>query len=159
MIQILFIVLQLLLCKTCAITFKTVNLCIVDADDTDRNLSENSENYGMTSGNLNSDEGNNLLLHKSISYEEAEINQAIEYIKKLFLSSLGVYKFILRQCSDGELRSPSVASIKNIDVQSSNVWKIESLIKDSDSGSEEEFYDCQGLKNYMCYFEFYKFML
>lgn len=31
-------------------------------------------------------------------------------------------------------------------------WRIESLGRDSDSGSEEEFFDCQG--EYLCVFKF-----
>lgn len=41
------------------------------------------------------------------------------------------------------LHSPSSSSIKSFDLQVAN-WRIESLGRDSESGSEEEFFDCQG---------------
>lgn len=40
------------------------------------------------------------------------------------------------------LHSPSSSSIKSFDLQVAN-WRIESLGRDSDSGSDEEFFDCQ----------------
>lgn len=41
------------------------------------------------------------------------------------------------------LHSPSSSSIKSFDLQVAN-WRIESLGRDSDSGTDEEFFDCQG---------------
>lgn len=41
------------------------------------------------------------------------------------------------------LHSPSSSSIKSFDLQVAN-WRIESLGRDSESGSDEEFFDCQG---------------
>lgn len=40
------------------------------------------------------------------------------------------------------LHSPSSSSIKSFDLQVAN-WRIESLGRDSDSGSDDEFFDCQ----------------
>ncbi|XP_008190810.2 protein retinal degeneration B isoform X2 [Tribolium castaneum] len=40
------------------------------------------------------------------------------------------------------LHSPSSSSIKSFDLQVAN-WRIESLGRDSDSGSDEEFFDCE----------------
>lgn len=42
------------------------------------------------------------------------------------------------------LHSPSSSSIKSFDLQVAN-WRIESLGRDSDSGSDEEFFDCEGI--------------
>lgn len=44
------------------------------------------------------------------------------------------------------LHSPSSSSIKSFDLQVAN-WRIESLGRDSDTGSDEEFFDCQGTIN------------
>lgn len=41
------------------------------------------------------------------------------------------------------IHSPSSSSIKSFDLQR----PIESLARESDSGSEDEFFDCQGLLN------------
>lgn len=46
------------------------------------------------------------------------------------------------KCSKG-VHSPSTPSIKSFDLQVAN-WRIESIGRDSESGSDEEFFDCEG---------------
>lgn len=41
------------------------------------------------------------------------------------------------------LHSPGSASVKSFDLQVGN-WRIETLGRDSESGSDEEFFDCEG---------------
>lgn len=43
------------------------------------------------------------------------------------------------------LHSPSSTSTKSFDLQMAN-WRMESIVRDSDSGSEDEFFDCQGMR-------------
>jgi len=45
--------------------------------------------------------------------------------------------------SKGALHSPNSASPKSFDLQMAN-WRMESIVRDSDSGSDDEFFDCQG---------------
>lgn len=47
------------------------------------------------------------------------------------------------------LHSPGSASVKSFDLQVGN-WRIETLGRDSESGSDEEFFDCEG--EFYCYF-------
>lgn len=53
------------------------------------------------------------------------------------------------------LHSPGSASVKSFDLQVGN-WRIETLGRDSESGSDEEFFDCEG--EFDCYFST-KFLL
>ena len=46
--------------------------------------------------------------------------------------------------STASLSSPS--SAKNFDIQLAN-WRMESIVRESESGSEDEFFDCQGTRN------------
>lgn len=48
-----------------------------------------------------------------------------------------------RSNSRPALHSPGSGSSKNFDLQVAN-WRMESIVRDSDSGSEEEYFDCQG---------------
>jgi hypothetical protein len=45
------------------------------------------------------------------------------------------------------LHSPSSTSAKSFDLQVAN-WRMESIVRDSDSGSEDEFFDCEGMQTY-----------
>jgi hypothetical protein len=45
------------------------------------------------------------------------------------------------------LHSPSSTSPKNFDLQMAN-WRMESIVRDSDSGSDDEFFDCQGMQTH-----------
>jgi hypothetical protein len=45
------------------------------------------------------------------------------------------------------LHSPSSTSAKSFDLQVAN-WRMESIVRDSDSGSEDEFFDCQGMQTH-----------
>ncbi|XP_069686277.1 protein retinal degeneration B isoform X6 [Periplaneta americana] len=47
-----------------------------------------------------------------------------------------------RSNSKAALHSPSSTSTKSFDLQMAN-WRMESIVRDSDSGSEDEFFDCQ----------------
>lgn len=47
------------------------------------------------------------------------------------------------------LHSPGSSSVKSFDINVTN-WRIESLGRDSDSESEEEFFDCQGNESNVC---------
>ncbi|XP_049861390.1 protein retinal degeneration B isoform X3 [Schistocerca gregaria] len=47
-----------------------------------------------------------------------------------------------RSNSKAALHSPGSASSKSFNLQVAN-WRMESIVRDSDSGSEEEFFDCQ----------------
>ena len=49
-----------------------------------------------------------------------------------------------RSNSKAALHSPSSTSSKSFDLQMAN-WRMESIVRDSDSGSEDEFFDCQGM--------------
>lgn len=51
-----------------------------------------------------------------------------------------------RSNSKATLHSPGSGSGKSFDVQMAN-WRMESIVRDSDSASEEEFFDCQGKAN------------
>lgn len=48
-----------------------------------------------------------------------------------------------RSNSKSTLHSPGSGSGKSFDIQVAN-WRMESIVRDSDSASEEEFFDCQG---------------
>jgi hypothetical protein len=48
-----------------------------------------------------------------------------------------------RSNSKATLHSPGSGSGKSFDIQMAN-WRMESIVRDSDSASEEEFFDCQG---------------
>jgi hypothetical protein len=47
--------------------------------------------------------------------------------------------------SKAALHSPSSTSAKSFDLQVAN-WRMESIVRDSDSGSDDEFFDCQGMQ-------------
>ncbi|XP_046390635.1 protein retinal degeneration B isoform X2 [Ischnura elegans] len=47
-----------------------------------------------------------------------------------------------RSNSRAALHSPGSGSLKSFDLQVAN-WRMESIVRDSDSGSDEEFFDCQ----------------
>lgn len=47
--------------------------------------------------------------------------------------------------SKAGLHSPSSTSAKSFDLQMAN-WRMESIVRDSDSGSDDEFFDCQGMQ-------------
>ena len=44
---------------------------------------------------------------------------------------------------------PSPSSSKNFDIQIAN-WRLESIVRESDSGSDDEFFDCQGMRSQIC---------
>lgn len=48
-----------------------------------------------------------------------------------------------RRHSPRNLHSPGSSSVKSFDLQVGN-WRMETLGRDSESGSEEEFFDCEG---------------
>ncbi|PSN38012.1 Protein retinal degeneration B [Blattella germanica] len=51
-------------------------------------------------------------------------------------------KLWTRSNSKAALHSPSSTSSKSFDLQMAN-WRMESIVRDSDSGSDDEFFDCQ----------------
>lgn len=61
-----------------------------------------------------------------------------------------------RSNSKSHLNSPS--SPQNLDIAAAS-WRMESIVRDSDSGSEEddedEFFDCQGKARLFCYTKIY----
>lgn len=56
-------------------------------------------------------------------------------------------KFWPHNNSKPALHSPSSTSTKSFDLQVAN-WRMESIVRDSDSDSDDEFFDCQGTQTY-----------
>ncbi|XP_071449416.1 protein retinal degeneration B [Hetaerina americana] len=52
----------------------------------------------------------------------------------------------VRSNSRAALHSPGSGSLKSFDLQVAN-WRMESIVRDSDSGSDDEFFDCQAPGN------------
>lgn len=142
-----------------------INLQTVDEDD-NMNNSTSKEDAGKTlAATLGSIEvtedspllGKNIPRIQTAGSSDAEASEEentsipIKYVKQTGLSEEFFTLFRRKLMSRREdkrqpprsLHSPGSASVKSFDLQVGN-WRIETLGRDSESGSDEEFFDCEG---------------